>query len=290
MPVRRSGRRISIPLWIMKYKQDFYANFRFLGMLKISKGKEEVREEYKTIFEEAIRFSSVIKATKGEIVKKTAPYDFRIGKVKGKYIMDEVMPKREKARLSNLYEKHQGKNLEIADISLNDYLNTAAVCYRAAYEKARGLSPLEMYNRWADGRHGGMLDIKDFDSKEEFIGWKKGGKWVGSHPYEIVFSWHRHGIHLYPPDVDYGKPRYSLRVTNYAYAPDFIRMAKALIKNRIPFQARDLQDVLDFLSGEKYWTVNDYDDLRFLYIPSREYKNLYFKHIEWKELKIVRFK
>ena len=290
LPVRRSGRRVSIPFSVMKYKDEFYISFRFTGNLKISRGNDEIEKEYKEIFEDALRFSSLIRDTNGEIAVKTVPYDYRTGKIKGKYVMDKLMPGKEKTRMLKLYEKHREKKLKTSGVSLDDYLDTAAVCYRAAYpKKAKGLSSLEMYKKWADGRHGGMLDIKDFNSRDEFMGWKKSSEWIGAHPYEIVFSWHRHGIHLYPPDEDYGKPYYVLGVTNYAYAGDFIKMAKALIKEEIPFHANDFDDVLNFLAGEKYFTVNDYDELRFLYIPSREYKNKYFKYIEWDELKVVDF-
>lgn len=181
------------------------------------------------------------------------------------------------------------KNLQINNISLNDYLNVAAICYKAAYKKkTKRLSHLELYKKWTDGRHGGMLDIKNPDSKDEFADWHASGRWAGSHPFEIVFSWHRHGIHLYPPDR--WKQQYLLTVTNYAYADDFVKMVKSLIKNEIAFQAANLDDVLDFLTGKKYFTVNSYNDLNLNYIPSKEHKKLYFRYIEWEEPNVVRFK
>ena len=291
LPLRRSGKKVSIPFSVMKYENDFYVRFRFTGGLKISPGNDTVQKEYEEIFRESLRFFPVFRDTNGEIAVKTVPYDYRTGKIKGEYVMERLMPEKEKVRLLKLYEKNRENNPKTPDVSLQDYLDTAAVCYRAAYpKKAKGMSSLEMYNRWADGRHGGMLDIKDFTGRNEFREWKKSGRWTGAHPYEIVFSGHRHGIHLYPPDEDYEKPYYVLSVTNYAYAEDFIKMAKALIKEEVPFQANDFNDVLNFLAGEKYFTVNDYDEPRFPYLPSREYKNNYFKHIKWDELKVVEFK
>ncbi|MCK4244294.1 MAG: hypothetical protein KAX20_01570 [Candidatus Omnitrophica bacterium] len=82
--------------------------------------------------------------------------------------------------------------------------------------------------------------------------------------------------------------RYSLRVTNYAYAEDFIRMVKALVKNEIPFIAQNLEEVLDYLAGETYFTVNDYSENSFFYIPSQEYKKKFFKYIEWDKLRILK--
>lgn len=291
LPLRRSGKMISLPFGIVEYQKEFYLGFRGLGNLDIKKGRKKTPEEYQTIFEEALRFIPLIKKTKNKILEKITPYDIRTGKILGKYIMEKLMPQKEKKKILENYQKHLAKGLKISQISLNDYLKTAALCYRAAYgEKIKELPPLKMYNQWADGRHGGMLEIKNKRSKKEFMGWLKGGRWAGSHPFEIVFSWHRHGIHLTPPDAHWDRPFYSLQVTNYAYAEDFIRMAKALVKEEIPFQARDLEEVVNYLSGETYFTVNQYDEHMFRYFPSQEYKKKYFHHIKWEELKVPRWR
>ncbi|OGJ20651.1 hypothetical protein A3K73_05755 [Candidatus Pacearchaeota archaeon RBG_13_36_9] len=283
LPLRRSGKIISIPLSILKYRGNFYANFLFLGNLKISRGKQAIEKEYLEMFRDTERFMAFY--AQEDFIKKTIPYDFRTGKIKGKYVLEKLMPAKEKARILESYRKHLEKNLETEKISLNDYLNTAAICYKSSFKKARKMSPLEMYKKWADGRHSGMLEIKDSSSREEFSYWQK-HHLPGGHPFEIVFSWHEHGIHLYPPYE--GEPFYSLRVTNYSYAPVFIQMLKSLIKNKVPFRAEQLNEILDYLTGETYFTVNDYDKLRFTYSPSKEDKRRYFKHIAWDGIKIVK--
>ena len=136
-----------------------------------------------------------------------------------------------------------------------------------------------------------MLEIKDKKSKRAYAYWLKHESHCGGHPFEIIFSWHAHGIHLYPPEVrSREEPCYILSVTNYAYARDFIKMVKALIKKEIPFQARDLEEVVNYLSGETYFRVNEFSEHMLHYIPSQEYKRLYFRHIEWDELKVPRWK
>jgi len=289
LPIKRSGCSITIPFSIMEYKKEFFVGFHQLGNLHIKKGKKKIEKEYKTIFKETLRFIPLIKKTKNEILKKTIPYDIRTGKIKGKYIMKKSMLKKEKEKILLFYEKHLKKQLKISQISLNKYLKVAAICYQAAYgKKTKNLSSLKMYKRWADGRDGGMLSIKNWNSKEEFMDWEKSGRWIGSHPFEIVFSGHNHGIHLYPPYEE--NPYYSLQVTNYAYARDFIKMVKSLIKKKVPFQARELKEVIEYLSGETYFTVNDYDEHVFYYIPSKEYKDLYFLHIEWDKIEVPKWK
>lgn len=286
LPLKRSGRVISIPFKVMRYKRDFYCYFRHWGTLHVKRGDQNTEEFFRKIFQEAIRFSGLVKKSKGGIVEKTVPYDFRTGKIKGKYILRKLMSPKSKATMLRDYNHHLQQGLQTR-CSLNDYLNTASLCYKAAFgKKAAGLKPLEMYKKWADGRDGGMLAVKNWNSAREFMSWYKNKRWAGAHPFEIIFSWRGHGIHLYPPSM-YNEWRYALAVTNKAYAEDFIKMSKALIKNNIPFTAHKFEEILDYLTGETYFSVNEYSDDFFFYIPSREHKKEYFKYVDWDDLKIV---
>jgi hypothetical protein len=71
------------------------------------------------------------------------------------------------------------------------------------------------------------------------------------------------------------------------YALAFLEMVKEFIKNRIPFKAHELEGVLDYLSGESYFTVNAYDEHYIFY--SYEDRKL-LRHIEWDEPKILIWK
>jgi len=287
LPLKRRGCLISLSFKVVEYQKEFFVNFQGLGNLHIRNGKEKVEKQYKTIFREALRFIPLIKRTKNVILEGTIPYDIRTGKIKGKYILEKLMPEREKEEILLNYGIHLKKRLKISQISLKRYLNVAAICYKAAFrERTRNLSSLEMYKKWADGRDGGMLSIKDWESTQAFKNWQGSGEWEGSHPFEIVFSWHGHGIHLFPPNT-YSHHHW-LRITNYAYAENFIRIVRALIKKGVPFQAKDLKDVLDYLTGETYFTVNDYSEHCFYYIP-KEHKELYFRHIKWDEIKVPKW-
>lgn len=286
LPIKRRGRDIVIPFSIVLYNNEFYVNFYNIGGLHIINGDKKGDKIFKQIFREELKFIKN-KAFSDEFIEKKAPYDFRIGKIKGKYILNKIMPQRESEKILRIYKQNLNKGIQRPEISLNDYLETAGICYKAAYgKKTKGLTFLEMYKKWADNRDGGMLSIKDRGSKIEFMNWHKSGKWTGSHPFEIVFSWHRHGIHLHPPG-EYNSWRYCLDVTNYAYAGNFIKMTTALIKKETPFTAYNLEEVLNYLTGESYFTVNDYSDNYFLYTPSKENKKNYFRYIEWDKLKIL---
>ena len=282
LPVKREGKVIALPFGIHEYNKEFFVHFHLFGNLHIKRGEKESEEFYKSIFSEALRFIPEIKADE-KILEELIPYDIRTGKIKGLYVLEKVLSENNKVKIQKDYVRHVGRHPKIREISLNEYLGTAGICYRAAYgKKAENLSPLQMYKKWADGRDGGMLSIKDWDNKKEFMDWMGSGKDAGAHPFEIVFSWHRHGIHLNPPSSH--EPYYRLRVTNYAYAAEFVRMARALIKENIPFRAHEFKNVLDYLAGETYFTVNSNEEHNFRYIPSREYKRKFFRHIEWDEI------
>jgi len=141
-----------------------------------------------------------------------------------------------------------------------------------------------MYKKWADGRDCGMLEIKNKKSKKAFSHWLDNKSRCGGHPFEIVFSWIEHGIHLYPPYTE--RPSFSLRVTNYMYAIPFLEMVRALIQEKIAFEANEIEDVLNYLSGESYFTVNDYDKHYIYYYGDRKL----LRHIEWDEPRMVKWR
>lgn len=288
VPVRRNRKTIAIPMWIMEYNKEFFVIVQSFGSFCVKKGDKETEKFYRNIISEALRFVPILKKDE-RILQKMIPYDIRIGKIKGYHILDNLLSQDRKEIILHDYEKHVEKNLQITEISLNEYLNVAAICYKTAYHKeTENFSNLEMYKRWGDGRDGEMLSIKDWDSKKEFSEWYHSGVHAGSHPFEIVFSWHEHGIHLYPPNEQ--SPYYNLRVTNYTYASNFLEMVDTLIKNEIPFSAGKLDDVLNFLAGDTYFTVNKMGEHHFRYILSREYKQKYFPYIEWDEIKAVKWR
>lgn len=299
VPVRRNRKIIAIPMWIMEYNKEFFVIIQSFGSFRIKKEDKDIdkgiykenkttEKFYRNIIKDTLRFIPILKKDE-RILQKMIPYDIRTGKIKGYHILDNLLSQDIKKTILQDYQKHIEKNLKVTDISLNDYLNVAALCYNAAYHKeTENFSNLEMYKRWGDGRDGGMLSIKDWDSKTEFSQWYHSGQHAGSHPFEIVFSWHEHGIHLYPPNEQ--SPYYNLRVTNYNYAWKFLEMLIQLIKNEIPFNTGKLEDVLNFLAGDTYFTVNMMGGHHFRYILSREYKQKYFPHIEWDEIKVVKWR
>lgn len=168
LPVRRGRGEVLIPFSIFQYKKEFFIFFPNMKTIHVRKGRQKEDRIFREIFEEALSLMRNGGVT-SKILEKKVPFDFRTGKIKGGYIRNKLIPKKEAEDLLDIYKLHISKGLKISEISLNDYLKTAGICYRAGYKKqTEGLSPLEMYKKWADGRDDGMLSIKDWDSREDF--------------------------------------------------------------------------------------------------------------------------
>lgn len=293
LPMKQKSRLICTPIWVMLYQSLysiwFFGINRSFGNLIVDKGNKNVFEDYNLFIDEAIRFIPLMKETGNQIVERTFPYDYRKGKILKKYFYDteKLMLEAEKNEIETAYRKHLEKKLTLGEVSLNDYLNTAAICYEGAFqERTKGMAPLDMYHRWSDKRDFGMLEV-DPDSKKEYMKWLITNGSRGSHPFEIVYSPVKSGIHLYPPEEKY--PFYRLSVGNSVYNKSFINMAVALVKHNVPFEA-DAAEVIDDLTGEKFVGVNDNGFDTFDYNDSREYREKYFPHIQWEEIKVLKWK
>src|SRR3989304_6227308 len=57
-------------------------------------------------------------------------------------------------------------------------------------------------------------------------------------------------------------------------------------KEKIAFEANEIEDVLNYLSGESYFTVNDYDKHYIYYYGDRKL----LRHIEWDEPRMVKWR
>ncbi|MCP4689326.1 MAG: hypothetical protein GY859_14835, partial [Desulfobacterales bacterium] len=226
LPVERDGELICTAVSIfLSYKKIIYVTFTDIsryGGAAVDKGADEIPGEYVEVFDEITRFMPLVNEFGADLVREVYPYKWRSGRIKRKYTCDpsSLITREEGDALLAAYERHLAKNLTVSEISLNDYLNTAGLGYRAAFqediesmarrEKKTELTNAYLHKRWADGRHGGMLFLKDPDSKKEYMDWLLSREWEGAHPFEIVYSGNVHGITLYPPNKK--EPLYRLSV------------------------------------------------------------------------------
>lgn len=293
LPLQREGGVIAVPVDIVNVNINHKKIIMRMknSAFHIYEGEQQSSEHLTSVLAEIHDFVPHLQQDPS-LIEKLVPYDQRTGRIKGKYVLKDIMSAGEKERILTRYQNHVAKNLKVERVSLDDYLETAAIGYKAAFEeKSEGLSSLEMYRRWADGRHGGMLDIKDASSKQEFMEWYEGSDWEGSHPFEIVFSPINHGIMLIPPPTYYNPSfQYILSVHDKWFIKKQVQMVSALIDNNVAFEAPGLKRDLDHLCGESYLSVNYPGMGSFFYHDSEEEKQKYFPHITWDPLKIPKWK
>jgi len=110
------------------------------------------------------------------------------------YRLDKELGKAKTRKLVGLVEDGffmHAENTEVSAITATDYFRYCKIAYIASQRKGdivdASLSGREMYARYADGRHEGLLDIAP-DSKQEFADWIDGvhpKHSCGGHPWEI---------------------------------------------------------------------------------------------------------
>jgi hypothetical protein len=110
------------------------------------------------------------------------------------YRLDKELGRRKTKKLVDLVENGffmQAVNTEVPSMTTADYFRYCRIAYLAGQQKGEtldeSLTGREMYARYADGRHSGLLDI-DADSSQEFADWIDGvhPKYCcGGHPWEI---------------------------------------------------------------------------------------------------------
>ncbi len=280
----------AIPFGIGYVNGEYWLGFDELGQVGIKKGDQKVSDVYFDILRSTAAFEHL---TDKAALEKVIPWKFRTGKAKRKYVDTDVdfWKGSDCRKVSKAYASHLAKGLKSGPISLNHYLETAAIAYRAAFPDEAGKSPLELYKAHADLRHGGMLEIKRPDSRSAYNRWLLSDEWQGSHPFEVVFSWHNYGIHFAPPRMDRWSDANSFNITvgDSVYSQMYIKMLSALMQAGVAVTTQQpmLNDALQYLSGELYYTVNDYSNNYTHYEGYAEEEEL-FKHIKWDEIKVLK--
>lgn len=162
--------------------------------------------DWKSLFESARKWLKIvrndwIKANKRKELEY--PLDYRFGiapnsliraSISGIYRLDTGLGKVKTRKLVSLVEDgyfRQTENTEISSMTADHYFQYCKIGYLAGKSKGEtvdcSLTGREMYDRYADGRHEGLLDI-DPSSEQEFADWIDGThpkRDRGGHPWEI---------------------------------------------------------------------------------------------------------
>ncbi|MEK6543834.1 MAG: hypothetical protein AABZ44_05310, partial [Elusimicrobiota bacterium] len=106
----------------------------------------------------------------------------------------------EKRRMAKILQRSLAH--PIRAMTLDRFLDYCRVAYQAnpatfkEFGYRPGLSGRKYYEKYADGRHGGLLDIKPGSAKA-FERWHRSKSWSGSHPWEIYRGGNSTHIDMY---------------------------------------------------------------------------------------------
>lgn len=169
--------------------------------------------------------------------------------------IDEEIGKRRCRKFIRLVEDGYflgDRNTTVDSMSAGDFFDYCRIAYVAARRKDENmdgaLTGREMYERYADGRHEGLLDI-DENSREEFADWidgrhpKRGG---GGHPWEIKRGGNTTHINLAVYRPPYGEKkgyRIELCGASFTRMAETVKMFLALAEASKPIGIADPEGI-----------------------------------------------
>lgn len=144
------------------------------------------------------------------------------------------------------------EHTDVSVLTVSEYFRYCKIAYIAGKRKDEAavdasLSGRELYQRYADGRHEGLLDI-DPESEQEFADWidrKHPARGGGGHPWEIKRGGNTTHIDLsvsrpYPGHAGF---QIGLRGESFSRLAETIRMLLAIQKEGLPISIADPEGV-----------------------------------------------
>lgn len=144
---------------------------------------------------------------------------------------------------SGIEQKPKGR---LDSVTVNSYLELCSICFRIRGEDTSGMSIIQQYRTFADGRDDGLLNLDPDDSDQFRIFCSSS---TSHHIWEIRPG-HTFSCMLLCPEYDEHGWFYTLR--GCFDRTDFIHIALELNSMGIPLQVDKAQKVLRALRGEDY--------------------------------------
>ncbi len=178
------------------------------------------------------------------------------------YRLDKELSKSRTWKLVRLVEDGfflKTENTEVSSMTAADYFRYCRIAYIAAKRKEetvdKTLSGREMYSRYADGRHEGLLDI-DPASEQEFADWIDGKhpkRKGGGHPWEIKRGGNTTHIDLTVSRSSLYRPegfKVELRGESIGRMVETMRMFLAIHEAKLPISIANPEGVRKRLLGQ----------------------------------------
>lgn len=133
------------------------------------------------------------------------PYECRVGTIRRKDYYS-IFPDEREEDFNGLTEAEEKEFLAcirngkpqtgLEKMTANDFFCYCSAGYKANGYEIDGLTPVEQYKRYADGRDGGLLSIVP-NSPETFAEWLESDERMGCHPWEVCRGGNSTHIDLY---------------------------------------------------------------------------------------------
>ena len=253
----------------------FYLNNKLFGVVKdkepLSDNSIYVSEDFE-IFIDRLREKIISEVQKlkqnhlayNDYIRNNLSHTKRFGKIRRKEFWDILgddarRPDRnlgeeiiQKLRAYVVSTK-KGKKGLLDEMTANKYFRICEICYNAnnyLINKGKALTSREKYLKMADGRDAGLRSI-DGDSGEAFYKWYHGTERMGAHPWEICRGGNSTHISLYISE-QMNNWEVSLAGSSIIRVEETVRMAAALFENGIPFHLRDMEEILNMVTGNDF--------------------------------------
>ncbi len=196
-------------------------------------------------------------------IAQNLPYGKRIGRIVRKDYW-KIAPNEKEWMLKGLTEEDIGILRIISRRSEEDtnlYLSSMTAgfffdCCRLGYEangyvdSGHGLTAVELYDKFADGRHEGLAGI-DPDSPEAFEEWFTKGRTGIGHPWEVCRGGNSTHISLYVGKTEKGW-YLPMAGESRGRVAETVRFAAALYREGIPLLLFKAPEILAMITGEDY--------------------------------------
>ena len=212
----------------------------------------------KLIYNEGVKTIERIKNDTYKSFLESRPAEFKYGYISKKKLK-EIVPNLkfnyeekidEDDRKDFLFENFNVNYIK--DITLHDYLYACMLCYKGCGYKVDGMTLIDLYKKYAEGRDDDLLSI-DIYSHEELIKWMNNEYRSGhGHPFEIDRGGISLGVHLYiyEDENGYYYKLHDLSSVGKDYS-SLIKMYNELRKNHIKVEL-DTKDEITNLLNDNY--------------------------------------
>lgn len=253
---------------IRKYQDTYYVGAS--GRISFSYPAEDLSENLQNELEiwtkrlsvyQALCLKNPIEAQAALI--QTIPKELRMGLMTRRNVkrlmpdwavLDLDVSKEDEAILMEILRGYD--NPIISSLTTEHYFESCRIAYLANpktfdnFEEKR--SGREYYQRYADGRHGGLLSV-DPTSTEALKKWYHSGEWQGTHPWEIYRGGNSTHINL-SITCDRGDDNWRIVLTAFSTSRmvETCRIAIALKKAGLPFTLSHKESYLNRILEEDW--------------------------------------